>query len=522
MMNKKRVLAALLAGVMAVLPVSCASGNGGNSGSTESQSESQSQSSGEVLHYTMFRNASYIQGYAEDGGEGKQVILDKLAEAGITNVDFTVTIGGGDEYFTKLNALAASDSLPDYFNVDSLTMTKYADQGLIIELDNLMKENAPALTSMQRESDINAIKYNGKLYAVPPAYRPEEFNGPTTSGMVYRKDWLDALGLSAPTTIEELHQVLKAFTENDPDGNGQNDTFGMAASASGRTVPAFDCIFAAYDCIPTFWYEEDDGRLVLGANKPEAKTVLELLHSWYEEGLIDTDYPVAQSAQVEEKFINGKAGMAFLSALDVNTQTPVPTALRAANPDAVMAMLIPPEGPNSHKGYAESEPGYGDLRAISSKTKHPEILMQMINWSVDDSETGGFWLVTYGEEGVDYTYDEEANRVTMLSDYNTLYKKGYSNPVRFAQLVDRRWMEDDSSYEALEITNGNAVSNKFWSSVPAMQEYPDTMELWLEYSTKIITGQLPLEAYDEYLEKFYSQGGTTIEEQVNESYQTMS
>ena len=108
------------------------------------------------------------------------------------------------------------------------------------------------------------------------------------------------------------------------------------------------------------------------------------------------------------------------------------------------------------------------------------MLMRRINWSVDDSETGGFWLVTYGEEGVDYTYDEEANRVTMLSDYNTLYKKGYSNPVRFAQLVDRRWMEDDSSYEALEITNGNAVSNKFWSSVPATQEYPDTKEPWLE------------------------------------------
>ena len=42
--------------------------------------------------------------------------------------------------------------------------------------------------------------------------------------MIIRQDWLDKLGLKAPTTIDEFEEVIRAFTEDDPDGNGQKDT----------------------------------------------------------------------------------------------------------------------------------------------------------------------------------------------------------------------------------------------------------------------------------------------------------
>ena len=48
-------------------------------------------------------------------------------------------------------------------------------------------------------------------------------------GLLVRKDWLDKLGLAAPTTLDELYDVLYAFTYNDPDGNGKNDTYGLGA-----------------------------------------------------------------------------------------------------------------------------------------------------------------------------------------------------------------------------------------------------------------------------------------------------
>ena len=43
-----------------------------------------------------------------------------------------------------------------------------------------------------------------------------------------RQDWLTRLGLKTPATWEEVAQVAEAFTRKDPDGNGKNDTFGLA------------------------------------------------------------------------------------------------------------------------------------------------------------------------------------------------------------------------------------------------------------------------------------------------------
>ena len=55
--------------------------------------------------------------------------------------------------------------------------------------------------------------------------------------MIIRQDWLDNLGLKAPTNMDEFEAVIKAFTEDDPDGNGQKDTMGLPIQAVICTIP---------------------------------------------------------------------------------------------------------------------------------------------------------------------------------------------------------------------------------------------------------------------------------------------
>ena len=69
---------------------------------------------------------------------------------------------------------------------------------------------------------INLVTFDGHQYGLP---EPPPL--PKREGLVIRKDWLDKLGLEVPTTPEELLAVAKAFTEQDPDGNGKNDTYGL-------------------------------------------------------------------------------------------------------------------------------------------------------------------------------------------------------------------------------------------------------------------------------------------------------
>ncbi|KIL38788.1 hypothetical protein SD70_24185 [Gordoniibacillus kamchatkensis] len=139
--------------------------------------------------------------------------------------------------------------------------------------------------------------------------------------------------------------------------------------------------------------------------------------------------------------------------------------------------------------------------------------MKLIDWSVGD----GFNLVTYGEEGKDFTAEPAKNKINMLvGSYSDLYKKGFSNPIRFLQVVDRRWMADDS-VQGMMVTNDekNIIKNQFWKTVPAMTDYPDLTKLWSEYFAKIVTGAYPVDKFDEFVQKFNQQGGQEITKQVN-------
>src|SRR6185436_7991830 len=126
---------------------------------------------------------------------------------------------------------------------------QYLDQDLLGPVDDLLPL-MPTRTK-QKYSDENRNKLvtaDGHLYGLQePALPPN----PKRSGLLIRQDWLDKLGLKAPTTLDEFFEVAEAFTEKDPDGNGQNDTFGFGAyiSAGGGNPTLgvqFDFIYGAY------------------------------------------------------------------------------------------------------------------------------------------------------------------------------------------------------------------------------------------------------------------------------------
>lgn len=458
--------------------------------------------------------------YPENGGIAKDEILKKLEKDGLGNIDYHVSLVSSNnmsDYTTKLNILASSNQLPDYFNVDMPTMMKFADEGLIMPLDDLINKYDKIKKAL-RPADLQAITYNGHIYALPAVYRPEKFNGPNVSALIVRQDWLDSLGIQQPQTLDQVHEVLKAFTKNDPDKNGKNDTYGL----TGDKNTTFDFVFGAFGTVcginNDFWFVKD-GKLKNGKVLPQAKEALAVLAQWYKEGLIDPDFPVMENKQMQEKVINSKAGMFQDSAFDLSKTQPITSSLLKVTPSAKFGIIMPPKGPDGLHGLPENTPGYGDLRAISAKAKNADNIMKLLQWSIDDTDKGGFYLVTYGIEGKDYNYDRQNNKIKQLvGSYSDLYKEGFSNPVRFLQVVDRRWM-DDNALKGMEDANSDIIRNEFWGKVPVMNDYPDLNKLWNEYFVKIVTGKLPVSAWDEYVIKYYQQGGQKVEDQVNTEWQ---
>ena len=102
-----------------------------------------------------------------------------------------------------------------------------------------------------------------------------------------------------------MHEALHRFRHNDPDENGKQDTYGWSPDIWHWSL-AFVEIFAAYDTL-AFDFIERDGKVVWGGILPEAKESLTTLRKWYDEGLLDPDFPL-NSREAGRGFENSKTG----------------------------------------------------------------------------------------------------------------------------------------------------------------------------------------------------------------------
>lgn len=131
-----------------------------------------------------------------------------------------------DAGFTEKRNLAfASDDLPDIIlraKISPQEEMKYAANGQLVALDEYL-DYAPNLSALIEQDD--AIRKgitmpDGHIYSCPQLNKTE---GNLIHHYWINKTWLDNLGLEAPTTVDELYDVLVAFRDNDPNGNGQKD-----------------------------------------------------------------------------------------------------------------------------------------------------------------------------------------------------------------------------------------------------------------------------------------------------------
>ncbi len=163
-------------------------------------------------------------------------ILEALNEELNMNLRMN-TFSSADDYFNQLNVRMAAGNLPDIIHVqDRQKMSEYAEKGMLLDLTPYVEQLQPSIDFVG-EDNWRKGNLEGKQYGIPRI--PDV---PFATWWV-RKDWLDELGLAVPTNLEELATVAEAFTLDDPDRNGQNDTYGL----TGAGIAAFNGIFSAYN-----------------------------------------------------------------------------------------------------------------------------------------------------------------------------------------------------------------------------------------------------------------------------------
>lgn len=205
-----------------------------------------------------------------------------------------------DSYDDKLNLVLAGggDDMPMIIATEqkSPSIINAARAGALWEIEDLLQE-FPHL--MNSKEDVNDnIRIDGKLYGV---YRGRALG---RNGMTYRKDWLENVGLDAPETIDDVYEMLYAFTYNDPDGNGEDDTYGLALTKDSLPLDIIQTWFGA----PNGWGEVD-GKLVPAHQTEEYLEALKWLRKLCEEGLIKKDFPTRDVSTKSDDLKTQKAGV---------------------------------------------------------------------------------------------------------------------------------------------------------------------------------------------------------------------
>ncbi|MGI6654694.1 MAG: hypothetical protein ACOX55_11390 [Christensenellales bacterium] len=149
----------------------------------------------------------------------------------------------GDQYTTVLQALIASNDMPDLFCVEGLgpaTMLSLAKTGKIFPIDDILEHSdGTAKFALSKEGYMWPCREkdtfeDGKLYylgqasmlaSVVSTHDNFGYNAVTsnTYHIKVRQDWLDKLNMEVPTTLDEFFDMLVAFQENDVNGNGLKD-----------------------------------------------------------------------------------------------------------------------------------------------------------------------------------------------------------------------------------------------------------------------------------------------------------
>lgn len=468
-------------------------------------------------------------------------------ELGI-NVVYDWIVKGYDEYIQKINVTIANGELPDILVVNKTQVKQLQEADLITDMTDIYEQYAADYTKevMHQEGDISFLPstIDGRLYGIPVTYGAVD----NVDVMWIRRDWLEKLNLEAPKTVDEMMNVIDQFTNNDPDGNGVNDTYGIGIAGSPNlfngNYGSMKGFFDAYNAHPTIWYEKD-GQLVYGGIQDECKDALLALNEMYQKGYINPEFGVMDSGKAGEATAAGKCGMTF--GPQWLSQTEMLTNYKS-DPEA-MWCAYPLPSLDGQTSMASAAAGTNDFIVVSKECANPEAVVKMANLFIEKcwGETGdneyyyapadaeGIWKMSPSMpqmplknlQGYRDIVEAEKNGTTdqLSGESKSIYNKieqFRAGGEGSAELYgwERGYGPDCSAYSAIdEMQVANRVLVDGFAGAPgeAMTEKMSTLEKMRdEVFIKIVLGESGVEEFDKYVSDFNNLGGTEIQQEVND------
>lgn len=298
----------------------------------------------------------------------------------------------------QFNLMIASGDYCDIINgMSSYTggLDAAIEEEIIIDLWPLAQEKMPnymAALNMDESILDDALTVNDRMGCFVSLYTEPK---PADSGALIRQDWLDDLGLEAPKTYDDLHEVLTAFKVD----KGAD----AAIIIPSDGTPGDNCLLAGYG-VSDGWFQVD-GELKYGIQEPGYKDYMMMLNQWYSEGLIWDQFVNLTGDRLTDftTVLNNETGFWYGGIQDMSNMNK-----QASDSNFrcyAVADIVMNEGDMNHLGV---EAGYvnNTTWAISTACQELDPILKYIDYMYTDE---GTILCNYGIEGEAHYLDEDGN-----------------------------------------------------------------------------------------------------------------
>ncbi|KAA0565780.1 extracellular solute-binding protein [Bacillus sp. CH30_1T] len=379
------------------------------------------------------------------------------------------------DYSQKLMASISSGEKFDLLLLTKNQMDILVDQGVLTELnDKIDTSKVLADSTVIPTDEWELITYDeGKIYGVF-----NKFEGGTLP--IVRQDWMEKLNLEAPKTLDDYYNVFKAFKEQDPDGNGKDDTYGLS------TAGLYDIQgFLSAAGVKYRYVIDEDGNRTIPISTDAAVPVFEWFANLYEEGLLDPNFATNDSGKMRELFLTDRVGVvtywdAWVGLFNNIRQTEDPNTTFEAKG------ITGAEGKDGKIMLRRGDPS---VWAIPVNAEHPDVAMEFLEfWH---SEEGNI-LSTLGILDHDYTLTDGKYELT---DVGKEHSMDHGSPIPNNTNFENPFGLLPGVEDAQELILANS------SLEVSTADWPQAEKIIQNYAFKAMTGEMPAKEAVEKMHK---------------------
>lgn len=439
----------------------------------------------------------------------------------------------------QINLMISAGEIPDV--MQSIDANAYYEQGIIGGwTEAFFREHAPRLSAYIDEIEPKSwayTRYDGEhMYSIP-GFR---LYNTVTSPVIWRTDWLETLGIAEiPETLEDVEAAFYRIAKEDPDGNGVDDTYALSAEA-------LKAIYGAFGFQRGMWLVDDEGKVVYGDVMPAAKDALALLNKWYNDGVLDPEFITGENQggywAISHAFLNGRIGVSGMgsfyhwvdsTALGGAMVGRMAQAIKESGNDIKYAPGHPPIGANGKCGTTKSN--VTSLRThFSSVLTADEArfgrLLEIIDDMMMDLDT--CTQVSRGIPGETYEIiDWNGMRViNMLVENNTSAVNGMGAAAWFMfteeynyEFQRMAYAYDFAWFDAFMADYNQGYTSCIFGALPSNSLYStECNKILNEGYIAIITGEQPIDYFDDMVDQWYNAGGNTLTSEASALYAQQS